>query len=342
MLDLSPYLEGTRWYRTKSLRFARHRHFAASGDRFVCAFTLMVALSTFPLTARADAQSGFWSDYLVQASRCEAALNKATSEGTRCLLGNGLKLFLEESLRLTDAYGKTVFGQHFQVAGNLAHSPVSSKTDILGDVDVVLPFTGVGMPVGRQGTSSFFVQQGMTRSWDASGSGLFRNDLRQGVVRRFRVSRTADADILGFSAFHLLNLERGHRVVAPGIDYAGRWGTGSVRYFIPTTGWRPGGQGYEERALEGFELGIRFDLTTTLRLNTVGYRWRAEDGSNGWKTGARMGLDWRPHPWLKLGAGYDGIGGGRRFHELSSGPSCSVRRAVRASAVGGVGHSGWR
>ncbi len=129
------------------------------------------------------------------------------------------------------------------------------------------------------------------------------------MVRRFRVSRTADADILGFSAFQLLNIERGHRVLAPGIDYAGRWGTGSVRYFIPTTGWRPGAQGYEERAVEGFELGIRFDLTTTLRLNTVGYRWRAEDGSNDWNTGARMNLDWRPHPWLKLGSGYDDIGG---------------------------------
>ena len=280
--------------------------------RFVCAFTLMVGLSTFPLTARADARSGFWSDYLVQASRCQAALNKATSEGTRCLAGNGLKLFLEEGLRLTDAYGKNVFGQHFQVAGNLTHSPISSKIDVLGDVDVVLPFTGVGLAVGRPGSSSFFFQQGVTRSWDGSGSGsgLFRNDFRQGVVRRFRLARDADADILGVSAFHLLSLERGHRVLAPGVDYAGRWGTGSLRYFVPITGWRPGSSGYEERAIEGVEVGLRFALTTTVRLNAVGYRWQAEDGSDEWNSGARVNLDWRPHPWLNFGVGYSGIGGG--------------------------------
>ena len=301
--------------------------------RFVCAFTLMVALSTFPLTARADARSGFWSEHLVQAIRCQAALNKATSEGTRCLLGNGLNFFLEESLRLTDAYGKTVFGQHFQVAGNLTHSPVSSNFAIQGDVDVVLPFAGVGLPASRQGFSSFFLQQGVTRSWDESGSGLFRNDLRQGVVRRFRLSRAPGADILGVSAFHLLSLERGHRVLAPGIDYTGRWGTGSLRYFIPTTGWRPGNSGYEERALDGFELGIRFTLTSTLRLNTVGYRWRAEDGSNEWNTGARMGLDWRPHPWLQLGAGYDRVGGGA--------DSTTFRATVRIPFGGSSGSPDW-
>ncbi len=228
---------------------------------------------------------------------------------------------LDQSLRLADSYGKRRFGEHFQVTGNFRYSQVSSEFGVEGDVDMVLPFIRTGLPADRRNVSSFFFQQGITRSWDASGSGLFRNDLRQGVVRRFRVSRTADADILGFSAFQLLNIERGHRVLAPGIDYAGRWGTGSVRYFIPTTGWRPGAQGYEERALEGFELGIRFDLTTTLRLNTVGYRWRAEDGSNDWNTGARMNLDWRPHPWLKLGSGYDDIGG--------SEGSWSVRVALR-------------
>ena len=301
--------------------------------RAACAFALFAGLVLVASVARADPGSRSWNDYLLHATKCQDAINNRVSEGTRCLFGHGLTLMLDQTLRLADSYGKMRFGQHFQVAGNFSYSSVSSEFGIEGDLDMVLPFAGTGLPASRSGVSSFFFQQGITRSWDGSGSGLFRNDLRQGVVRRFRVSRTADADIVGFSAFHLLNLERGHRVLAPGIDYAGRWGTGSARYFIPTTGWRPSAQGYEERALEGFELGIRFDLTTTLRLNTVGYRWRAEDGSNEWNTGARMNLDWRPHPWLKLGVGYDGIARGE--------DSTSFRVALRVPFGGPSERPAW-
>ena len=95
------------------------------------------------------------------------------------------------------------------------------------------------------------------------------------------------------------------------IDYSGRWGRGSFRYFSPTTGWTPTRLGYEERALEGMELATGIDLTSTLRLNTTGYRWEAEDGSGRWTTGARVDVGWRPHPWLNLSAGYDRIGQGR-------------------------------
>ena len=279
--------------------------------RAVCAFTLVVVLCITPSIARADSVGGFWNDYLIHASSCEDALNDTVSKGTRCLFGNGLKLMLDESLRLGDAYGKTMFGRHFQVAGNLTYSPVPGRVGIEGDIDMVLPFAGATLPVSPQRVSAFFFQQGVTRSWDGSGSGLFRNDLRHGMVHRLRISGAPGADIFGISAFHLFNAERGHRVLVPGLDYTGRWGIGSFRYYVPATGWRPGSSGYEERALEGLELGMRFDLTTTLRLNTVGYRWRAEDGSNQWNAGARVDLDWRPHPWLKFGAGYDGIGRGK-------------------------------
>ena len=52
-------------------------------------------------------------------------------------------------------------------------------------------------------------------------------------------------------------------------------------------------------------------MTTTVRANLTAYRWEAEDGSGEWNEGARLGVDWRPHPWLNLTAGYDGIGGGK-------------------------------
>lgn len=303
------------------------------------AFALgLIGVFSFPSPARAKFGSGFWHDYLVHATGCEGAINDTLSEGSRCLLGNGLKLVLDESLRVADVYGKRKFGEHFQVAAQLRYSAVSDKVGIEGDIDMVMPFGGRGIAFpGLQGDSSFFLQQGVTRSWDGNGSGLFRNDLRYGLVRRFRLSSARDSDIVGLSAFHLLNAERGHRVLMPAFDYTGKWGTGSFRWYVPTTGWRAGRAGYEERAIEGFELGVRFDVTTTIRLNTVAYRWRAEDGSNQWDTAARMDFDWRPHPWLKLGAGYDGLGGNDRSMSFNVALRIPLGHEQRRPAWEGLG-----
>ena len=293
---------------TESHCNSRRRSFHRRTRTTAFAVTLILGFAVLPSIAFAEFRSGFWTDSILHASRCTAAVNDSLREGSWCLLGNGVKLLLDESLRLADQHGKRTFGHHFQVARNLNYSTVSSRFGIEGDIDVVLPFAGAGPLAGSQRVSSFFLQQGVTRAWDASGSGIFRNDLRNGVVRRFRLSGESSGDIVGIWAFHLFNAERGHRVVVPGIDYTGRWGTGSFRYFVPVTGWRAGSRGYEERALEGLEVGMRIHVTTTLRLNAVGYRWRAEDGSERWDDGVRMGLDWRPHPWFRLGADYDGVG----------------------------------
>ena len=86
-------------------------------------------------------------------------------------------------------------------------------------------------------------------------------------------------------------------------------GVGSFSYFLPATEWRSARRGYEERAVEGMELGARVDLTTTLDLRAAAGRREAGDGSGRWETGARIGLDWRPHPWLTLRGVY---GGGAR------------------------------
>ncbi len=280
--------------------------------RIVPAVAPMIVVLLLFTTAWAESERGLWERYRTHAAGCEAPLEGSAPEGARCLWANGLGLMLQEGLRVADAYGKTAFGRHFQAVGRWNPAPFSDGVALYGDVDMVLPFAGAGVPSGRQPSggqegSALFFQQGLTRSWDENGSGLFRNDLRHGVVRRFR---TSTAGMFGVSVFHLLNTERGHRVVMSGLDYAGRWGVGSLRYHLPTTGWRPGGSGRQERALAGLEVGMRFDLTTTLRLDATGYRWRAEDGSRRWDTGARMDFGWQPHPWLKFAAGYDGFGRG--------------------------------
>ena len=124
-----------------------------------------------------------------------------------------------------------------------------------------------------------------------------------------------DVDILGLSLLQLHNAERQHEVLVPGIDYSGRWGSGSPRHFLPVTGWRPVRPGREERALAGTEFEARLHITTTLRVNATGYQWESGDRAGQWNDGVRLGFGWRPHPWLHLAAAYDrGSGEGRSFH----------------------------
>ena len=211
---------------------------------------------------------------------------------------------LKKSIDSADQYGKTVFGENFKFFGDFSYQ---SGTGFVNDLDVVIPLAFTDKD--QRTRSSLFLQQGITRWRDSEGDS--RDDLRIGVAYRFRLTDKPDSDVVGLSAFSLHNAEWGHQVLTSRVDYAGRWGTGSLTYFMPTTNWRPTDFGYEERALEGMELGLNLKLTTTIRANLTAYRWQAEDGSDEWNEGARMGVDWRPHPWLSFSAGQDGIGGGK-------------------------------
>ncbi|MYD93899.1 MAG: hypothetical protein F4Y02_09445 [Chloroflexi bacterium] len=262
-----------------------------------------------PAAAMAGTSERVWQHSGTIMNDCAAQLGSGTGHGVTCILGGGLNLLLDEGLLYANQSGKKVFGEHFQVAGSVGWSSASFGTGFSGfeaDLDVVAPLAAYGASDHGGLDQSLFFQQGITRWWDSSGTA--RNDLRYGIVRRFRVSSAPDAHVLGFSALFQHSLELGHQVVVPSIDYIGRWGAGSFRYFVPTTGWRGAHAGLEERALEGMELGLRLDLTTTVGLNGTAYQWEAEDGSGRISRGGRLGLSWRPHPWLALDAGYDGTG----------------------------------
>ena len=114
--------------------------------------------------------------------------------------------------------------------------------------------------------------------------------------------------VLGLSAFVQQSREYQHTRVAAGADYGGKWGRGSLNVFVPTTGWRPGQMGYEERALAGAELGFKLDLTTTLSMSTAVGQWEDDDGLGGWSTKGRMAVGWRPHPWFNIGVAWNGLG----------------------------------
>ncbi len=273
--------------------------------------------ATSPAT-RADTANNLLLELPSQASRCESALNEAMTEGARCLVGNGLNLLMDEGMHLARGYGEKALGPRFQIMGNPAFSPVSGTIRLTGDLDVVIPFSGRGTSsVQAPSGAALFLQQGISHWPDASGS--LRSNLRTGLVYRFRLSGRPYGDILGFSLLNVQDPKRGHEVLASGIDYSGRWGNGSFRYFRPTTGWRPNRPGHEERALAGMEFVTRFDITTTLRLNAAGYRWESGSGSGAWTGGARLEIGWRPHPWLRLASEYDRTGEGKETWSFRAG-----------------------
>ena len=265
---------------------------------------IALAAALFFSPVESDAFDWFWQDSLTAAGSCGTAIDGTLSSGTSCLLDGGVNLLLKKSMDSANEFGKKAFGENFQFFGDLSYQ---SGTGFVNDLDVVIPLAFTDKD--QRTRSSLFLQQGVTRWRDSEGDS--RDDLRIGMAYRFKLTDKQDSDVVGMSAFSLHSADWGHQVLASRVDYAGRWGTGSLTYFLPATDWRSTDPGYEERALEGVELGLNLKLTTTLRANLTAYRWQAEDGSEKWDESARLGLDWRPHPWLNLSAGYDGIGGGK-------------------------------
>ncbi len=264
--------------------------------------TLILASCAFGNSvAQADSTDPLWEYSLHSVQQCQGAMNQGMDSAAECILGDGINSLFDKGIGLADKRGKETFGEHFSVTGDVKWTSDVGST---GGLDMVTPFSFAGNGGLSETRSASFMQQGVTRWRD--GFGAMRNDLRHGVVHRFRLSDKPDSDILGLSSFYLHSTEHGHEVLALGLDWFGRWGTGELRYFAPATGWRTVRPGHEERPLEGVELGTRLNLTTTVDLSVTGYRWEAEDGSGDMNRGARMGINWRPHPWLTFDTTWDG------------------------------------
>ena len=237
----------------------------------------------------------------------EALSGKALSSVAGCTANRALASMLGAAVNLVEDQGQTLFGEHFRIDNGLGLSLYG--TGLRGDLDALIPFHSLSSPDHEWSAErASFMQSGLTRWTD--GRGFRRNDVRHGLVHRFAAPNGLEDGIYGIWAFFQHNLERGHERLVAGMDYSGRWGTGAVNYFKPTTDWRPGRSGYEERALEGMELDLRFHATSTVTLNAALGRWEAADGSGGSTTRSRLGVRWRPHPWLSLGGGWTGSGSG--------------------------------
>ncbi len=278
----------------------------------VLVLALLVTVGVLPVNI-AYSQSIGSSGLLSGAVACGNAFERGVSSGSRCFMEQMVNgILLDQTTQYANAYGKRLFGEHFSFANRMTYSQMGGGFS--GEMDTVVPlaalagFAGFGGMEPDAESGAFFFQQGVT-SWTDS-QGLRRYDMRYGVVRRFNVSEEPGTNVVGLSSFFQQNMEYGHGRLVTGFDYDGAWGRSTFNYFLPTTGWRDSRNriGYEERALAGMELSMRLQPTSTLGMETALTRWEARDGAGRWETGARMGLSWQPHAWVKIRAAWDGIG----------------------------------
>ena len=246
-----------------------------------------------------------------RAGSCMASLSGGDSAdwdaGSRCVGDRLGGLLVDAAARLATEQGRRVFGENFSLVHRMSWSPLGQG--LAGELDAVVPlaYRGRARPDADDAPalpgSALFLQQGMTRWTDEHG--LRRNDVRLGGAWRFAAGAGV---VLGATALVQENLERGHQRFVLGTDYAGPWGHVSLQHYVPTTEWRPGRSGYEERAVGGTELSARFDLTTTVSLDTALGRWERDDAGRSAVDG-RLGFGWRPHPYLRMDA-HTGLGSG--------------------------------
>ena len=244
-----------------------------------------------------------WADVygasLAKSGFCESSINNSLPSGSKCAFIHALDAMFHASLPWVSSHGKRFFGEHFNVVSTFSPSPTLDGIGLQGNIDVVFPLTGAAQSISdSSANNSLFLQQGMTRWWDISGKA--RHDIRHGLVKRFKLGHDRKTGVFGGGLFYLHNAEYGHEVLATNFSYLGSWGSASIRYFHPTTGWQHTRPGLEERALANVQYGARLKLTSTIDVNLTGYQFPDNDDSTKWHSKARFGFEWRPHPWLAL------------------------------------------
>ena len=263
---------------------------------------------TGPSHAAENVAEGAWEAWELSATCLDSGATDLTG-GARCIGDRMAGALIADTARVMFEQGREAFGENFRLVHQMTWSPFGSG--LAGELDMVIPLAATGAAHETADSdvlhgSALFLQHGVTRWTDKHG--LRHNDLRLGTAFRFTLPSFVDEDVfvVGVSALVQENVERGHQRVVFGTDYVGRWGKAALHHYMPTTSWRSGRSGYEERAIGGTELSLRFDATSTLSFDTSLGRWE-RDASGRSTVDGRLGIGWRPHPYLRLDAG-TGIG----------------------------------
>lgn len=297
------------------------------------------------LLAQAGESQGSLENWGLQAlgvERCVKMLEHPENElsaASDCVVDQVFSGLASVTLQYIDERGKMLFGEHFHLDHRLG---LTSAGRLSADLDAVFPVNSFASASDNAATRAFFFQKGLTRWRDEHG--VQHNDMRFGAVHRFALYDRVGAGVLGTSLFLQTNLERGHARMVSGLDYVDGWGQGSLSYYVPVTGWRPGRWGYEERALAGVEFEVDFDATRAIDVRAAVGHWESKDGTGEWVTRGRFSIGWQPHPWFALRGNWDILGAdpdGLGIHAIVTIPFGGVgtpRPRWRGLGFGDSGH----
>ena len=221
--------------------------------------------------------------------------------GTRALRATASRMLvgtIEDSLRWG---GLRAFDQEFRLESDLSWE---LGGDFRGGLDTILPVGGV---LHDNGTGrALFLQQGIT-FWEGRNNEL-RADSNTGLVYRGHVSRDW---ILGGSFFFDYNFQREHARLGVGADVQNDIFYGGLNYYFPPPGrkeWRRGRTGYEERALEGWDLRWSFTWER-VRVGGAFGTWVFDgelDGKgSGRRRSASISAGYEIYPGVFFKAGYE-------------------------------------
>ena len=271
--------------------------------RRIAAACLSASLTAVPASSLAIESVAQWT--FDRAGACTTALSGDSAnwaDGSHCISERLGGFLVDEAARFMTEHGQGVFGEHFNIVHRMKWSPLGKG--LAGELDAVVPLAfRDGTQHGANGNtlhgSAFFLQHGMTRWTDEHGDR--RHDMRLGTAFRFTLPQFTGANVVGTTALLQENVERGHQRFVIGMDYAGQWGHAALQHYLPTTGWRAGRAGFEERAAGGSELSLQLDMTTTMSLDAAMGQWE-RDGAGRTALDGHIGLGWKPHPYLSLNA----------------------------------------
>ena len=262
-----------------------------------------------PVQADNRSQGAFdhWGAQAFALESCAGVLERSedgASAAAGCVRDRAISGLFNIVFGALDQHGKSLFGEHFYLEHHFDYSAAGGGAS--GELDAVIPINSFTSVAGERVTQALFLQNGVS-SW-RDEHGIRRNDMRFGVVYRTAMFERSEAGVWGTSVFFQQNAERGHERIVTGLDYSGWWGSGSLNYFMPTTDWRDGRLGHEERAIEGVEFELRTHVTDVIELSAATGHWEDKDGVGDWITRGRLGLRWQPHPWLGLQGNWEHIG----------------------------------
>ena len=232
-----------------------------------------------------------------------------------CYAGREFGKVMRDMEKVATKRGRHVFGDGFRAQNRLRYS--GYRREFSGDLDAVIPIRSrITKEEKEDAEYAFFAQAGVSK-WTHRKK-IARHDMRLGAVWRFADHSAWHSGVWGFYGFLQADAGRGHYGALTGGDYSGKYGRASANVFVPLSGWRNNGLGYDSRPLMSGEANFRLQFGNKLSAN--GWARYSESASADGKPylSANAGLEYKAREWLVFGGKARVSGSSKDRYEMTA------------------------